>query len=52
MWRFLNNKGGIDLNNLVHAAITLQHGGYQDQKDKTLQFMARHINRWVDTMTG
>ena len=47
VWRFMNNKAGVDVNNIVEAAMTLQHTAYADNRGKTLQFMAKHMDRYL-----
>lgn len=39
VWRFLNNKAGIDVNNIVEAAFALQHTAYAESRDKTVRYM-------------
>ncbi|KAK2145162.1 hypothetical protein LSH36_698g01046 [Paralvinella palmiformis] len=48
-WRLLNNKAGIDLNNLVETAMTLQNTAYTDQREKTIRFMAKHLDRYLSS---
>lgn len=47
VWRFFNNKAGIDVNNIVEASMTLQHTAYADTRDKTVRFMAKHLDRYL-----
>ena len=47
VWRFLNNKAGIDVNNIVEAAIALQHTAYAESRDKTIRYMTKHLDRYL-----
>ncbi|ELU10683.1 hypothetical protein CAPTEDRAFT_99758 [Capitella teleta] len=47
LWRFLNNKSGVDVNSVVEASMTLQHTAYADSRDKTVRFMAKHMDRYL-----
>ena len=47
VWRFLNNKAGIDLNNIVEAAVALQHTAYAETRDKTIRYMTKHLDRYL-----
>ena len=49
VWRFMNNKAGVDVNNIVEAAMTLQHTAYADNRQKTLKFMAKHLDRYLSS---
>ncbi len=47
VWRFLNNKAGIDVNNIVEAAVALQHTAYVESRDKTVRYMTKHLDRYL-----
>ena len=47
VWRFMNNRSGIDVNNIVEAAMTLQHTAYTESKDKTIRYMTKHMDRYL-----
>ena len=49
VWRFLSNKAGIDIQNIVDAAMTLQHGAYTDKRSPNLDYMVRHVDRYLST---
>ena len=49
VWRFLSNKAGIDIQNIVDAAMTLQHGAYMDKRSPNLDYMVRHVDRYLST---
>ena len=45
IWRLMNNKSGIDVNNIVETAVTLQNGAYHEIRDKNIQFMVKHFDQ-------
>lgn len=47
VWRFMNNKAGIDVNNIVEAASSLQHTAYVESRDKTVRYMTKHMDRYL-----
>lgn len=49
VWRFFNNKAGVDVNNIVETAMTLQHLTMFEARDKTLRFIARHLDRYFSS---
>ena len=50
VWRTLNNRSGIDVNNIVEAAETFQNADLMDKKDATLMSMTKQMDRWVNAM--
>lgn len=47
VWRFMNNKAGVDVNNMVEAGMTLQHTAYAESHRKTLRYMTKHLDRYL-----
>ena len=47
VWRFMNNKAGIDVNNIVEAGMTLQHTAYAESHKKTLRYMTKNLDRYL-----
>ena len=43
----MNNKAGIDVNNIVEAAMTLQHTAYAESHKKTLRYMTKNLDRYL-----
>lgn len=49
VWRVLNNKSGVDVNNIVEAGVTLQHTAYADLREKTVRFMTMNMDRYLSS---
>ena len=47
LWRSLNNKTGIDVDNIVKSARTAQQTAYTEQKEKAIQFITRSMDRYL-----
>ncbi len=47
VWRFLNNKAGINLHNLIEVAIAVEHTSYAETRDKTVRYMSKHLDRYL-----
>ena len=47
IWRLMNNKSGIDVNNVVDAALTAHNAMHAETRDKTIQYIARHYDRYL-----
>ena len=52
VWRFLSNKGGIDIQNIIDAAMTLQHSAYTDRRNPNLTYMVQHMDRYLTSSKG
>lgn len=46
-WRFMNSKSGIDVNNVVEAAVTIQNTAYMESRETTIRYMAKHMDRYL-----
>lgn len=46
IWRFLNNKAGVDLNNLIEVALALQHTAYAETREKTIRYVTKNLDRY------
>ena len=44
-WRIMNNKAGIDINNLIETCKNLQQGGYYGYTETNTKFMVRHLDQ-------
>jgi len=47
LWRTLNARSGIDLNNIVEASESFQNSAVAASKEKTMEYLVRQINRYV-----
>ena len=47
VWRTLNKKSGIDVNNIVEAGETFQSAEKALNRDVTLSYMTTQMDRWV-----
>ena len=45
-WRTLNNKTGIDVDNVIKSANEAQRTAYAEQKDKMISFITRSMDRY------
>ena len=47
LWRSLNSKSGIDVNNIVEAAVTFQNSDFSEAREKSMRYMTRQFDRYV-----
>jgi len=47
-WRIFNDRSGININNLVEAAETIQNALYPERREKTIRYMIRHLDHYLD----
>ena len=47
VWRTLNGRSGIDVNNIVEAGETFQNTEMAESREKTLLYMTKQMDRWV-----
>lgn len=47
VWRVFADRSGINLNNLVEAADTIQTALYPERRDKTIKYMIRHLDHYL-----
>lgn len=47
VWRTMNGRSGIDVNNIVEAGETFQNTELAEGRDKTLKYMTQQMDRWV-----
>ena len=47
-WRLLNDRSGININNLVEAAETIQNALYPERREKTIKYMIRHLDHYFE----
>ena len=47
IWRLLNDRSGIDVNNVVDAALTAHNAMHSETRDKTVKYIARHYDRYL-----
>ena len=45
VWRTLNGRSGIDINNIVEAGESFQDSQKADTRDKTLTYMTKQMDR-------
>ena len=48
LWRVFSDRSGINVNNLVEAAETIQNALYPERRDKTIKYMIRHLDHYLD----
>ena len=48
IWRIFADRSGININNLVEAAETIQNALYPERRDKTIKYMIRHLDHYLD----
>lgn len=48
IWRLFSDRSGININNLVEAAETIQNALYPERRDKTIKYMIRHLDHYLD----
>ncbi|ESO01145.1 hypothetical protein HELRODRAFT_82276 [Helobdella robusta] len=48
LWRVFSERSGININNLVEAAETIQNALYPERRDKTIKYMIRHLDHYLD----
>ena len=48
LWRIFGDRSGINVNNLVEAAETIQNALYPERRDKTIKYMIRHMDHYLD----
>ena len=51
-WRLLNDRSGININNLVEAAETIQNALYPERREKTIKYMIRHLDHYFEYQQG
>lgn len=47
-WRIFSDRSGINVNNLVEAAETIQNALYPERREKTIRYMIRHLDHYLD----
>jgi hypothetical protein len=47
-WRLFSDRSGINVNNLVEAAETIQNALYPERREKTIRYMIRHLDHYLD----
>ena len=47
-WRVFSDRSGININNLVEAAETIQNALYPERREKTIRYMIRHLDHYFD----
>ena len=47
-WRLFSERSGINVNNLVEAAETIQNALYPERREKTIRYMIRHLDHYLD----
>ena len=46
-WRLFVERSGINVHNLVEAADTIQNALYPERRDKTIKYMIRHVDHYL-----
>ena len=46
IWRTLNGRSGIDVNNIVEAGETFQNTEQAEGREKTLRYMTKQMDRY------
>jgi hypothetical protein len=47
IWRTLNGRSGIDVNNIVESGETFQNTELAESREKTLNYMTKQMNRYL-----
>ena len=47
-WRICADRSGINIENLVDASYTIQNALYPERRDKTIRYMVRHLDHYLD----
>jgi len=47
-WRLFSDRSGINVNNLVEAAETIQNALYPERREKTIRYMIRHLDHYLE----
>jgi hypothetical protein len=47
-WRVFSERSGINVHNLVEAADTIQNALYPERRDKTIKYMIRHLDHYLE----
>jgi len=47
-WRICADRSGINIYNLVEAADTIQNALYPERREKTIRYMIRHLDHYLD----
>lgn len=47
VWRTLNSRSGVDVNNIVEAGETFQNTEKAENREKTLLYMTKQMDRYV-----
>ena len=48
----LNDRSGVNINNLVEAAETIQNALYPERREKTIKYMIRHLDHYFEYQQG
>ncbi len=48
LWRVFSDRSGINIQNLVESAETIQNALYPERRDKTLKYMIRHLDHYLE----
>lgn len=48
----LNDRSGVNINNLVEAAETIQNALYPERREKTIKYMIRHLDHYLEYQHG
>jgi hypothetical protein len=48
VWRIFSDRSGININNLAEAAETIQNALYPERRDKTIKYMIRHLDHYLE----
>ncbi len=48
VWRIFGDRSGININNLAEAAETIQNALYPERRDKTIKYMIRHLDHYLE----
>lgn len=49
VWRTLNSRSGIDVNNIVEAGETFQNTELAESREKTLEYMTKQMDRYLSS---
>lgn len=47
LWRTLNNRSGIDVNNIIEAGETFTNTEMSENREKTLRYMTKQMDRYL-----
>ena len=51
LWRTAGKRSGLDIDNIVVTATTFENAVSSEVRDKTIEHIAKHLDRYEDSMS-